>query len=74
MRLLVDMTDRARKLESEYLKQMHTLLKTTHEKKTKIGVRALGGFVRALVDESPSMNLKTARELFQIADELEDLT
>ena len=39
---------------------------TTHEKKAKIGVRSLGGFVRALVDECPTMNLKTARELFQL--------
>ena len=68
------MSDRARILENEYLKQMHALMVTTHEKKAKIGVRSLGGFVRALVDECPTMNLKTARELFQIADELEDLT
>ena len=68
------MSNRAQRLEGEYLKQMHALLKTTHDKKSKIGVKALGGFVRALVDECPSMNLKTAKELFQIADELEDLT
>ena len=53
---------------------MQALLRTTHDKKSKIGARALGGFVRALVDESPSMNLKTARELFQIAEELEQLS
>jgi hypothetical protein len=68
------MSDRARRLEQEYLKQMQALLRTTHDKKSKIGARALGGFVRALVDESPSMNLKTARELFQIAEELEQLS
>tara|TARA_B100000676_G_C17484775_1_gene535234 strand:+ start:90 stop:296 length:207 start_codon:yes stop_codon:yes gene_type:complete len=68
------MSDRAKRLETEYLKQMHALLKTTHDKKSKIGVRSLGGFVRALVDECPSMNLKTAKELFQIAEELEELS
>lgn len=67
------MSTRAERLEQEYLRTMATLLKTTHDKRDKIGARALGGFVRALIDECPAMTLKTAKELFQIAEELEEL-
>lgn len=52
---------------------MSTLLKTTHDKKDKIGAKALGGFIRSLIDECPTMTLKTAKELFKIAEELEEL-
>jgi hypothetical protein len=34
---------------------------------------ALADFIRVLVDETPSMSLKTAKELYEIADELDEL-
>lgn len=52
---------------------MNNLLKTTHEKKDKIGAKSLAMFVRLLIDECPQMNLKTAQEMFKIAEELENL-
>ena len=52
---------------------MNILIKTTHDKKDKIGAKALSAFVRTLVDECPQMNLKTAQEMFKIAEELENL-
>lgn len=67
------MSRRAERLESHYLKKLFHLKKTTHHKQVKIGAMALGDFVRVLVDESPTMSLKTAKELYQIADELDDL-
>ena len=67
------MSTRAQRLEAEYLRIMATLLKTTHDKKDKIGAKALGGFFRSLIDECPTMTLKTAKELFKIAEELEEL-
>jgi hypothetical protein len=67
------MSTRAQRLEKEYLRIMFTLSKTTHDKKDKIGAKALGGFIRALIDECPTMTLKTAKELFKIAEELEEL-
>lgn len=67
------MAKRAQRLENEYLKNMYSLSKTTHYKKMKIGTMSLAAFVRALVDETPSMSLKTAKELYEIADELEEL-
>lgn len=67
------MSTRAKRLEQEYLKSMNILIKTTHDKKDKIGAKALSAFVRTLVDECPQMNLKTAQEMFKIAEELENL-
>lgn len=67
------MSTRAERLEQEYLKTLSSLLKTTKKKKGQVGTCALGGFVRALIDECSSMNLKTAQELFKIAEELEEL-
>ena len=64
------MSTRAKRLEQEYLRSMNILLKTTHDKKDKIGTKALAGFVRSLIDECPQMNLKTAQEMFKIAEEL----
>jgi hypothetical protein len=67
------MSSRAKRLEQEYLNSMNILVKTTHDKKDKIGAKALASFVRTLVDECPQMNLKTAQEMFKIAEELENL-
>lgn len=67
------MASRAQRLENEYLKNMYSLTKTTHHKKMKIGALSLAAFVRSLVDETPSMSLKTAKELYDIAEELEAL-
>lgn len=67
------MSTRAKRLEQEYLTTMNNLLKTTHEKKDKIGAKSLAMFVRLLIDECPQMNLKTAQEMFKIAEELENL-
>jgi hypothetical protein len=67
------MSNRAQRLEQEYLKTMNILLKTTHDKKDKIGAKSLAAFVRLLIDECPQMNLKTAQEMFKIAEELENL-
>lgn len=67
------MTRRAERLEQEYLKSMMGLTKTTPYKKIKIGAMSLASFVRVLVDETPSMSLKTAKELYQIAEELDEL-
>lgn len=67
------MSRRAERLEQEYLKTLYALQKTTHHKKTKIGAMALAAFIRTLVDESPTMSLKVARDLFDIADEMDAL-
>ena len=67
------MSTRAKRLEQEYLKSMNILVKTTHDQKDKIGAKALASFVRTLIDECPQMNLKTAQEMFKIAEELENL-
>ena len=55
------------------MKTLFALQKTTHHKKTKIGAMALAAFIRTLVDESPTMSLKVARDLFDIADEMDAL-
>jgi len=67
------MSTRAKRLEQEYLTAMNNLLKTTHEKKDKIGAKSLAMFIRLLIDECPQMNLKTSQEMFKIAEELENL-
>jgi DNA-binding ferritin-like protein len=67
------MSERAERLERTYLSTMNELLKTTHYKKNEIGTKTLAHFVRTLVDECPSMTLKTAKDLYEIAAELEQL-
>lgn len=67
------MSRRAERLESNYLKKLFHLKKTTHHKQVKIGSMALADFIRVLVDETPSMSLKTAKELYEIAEELDEL-
>tara|TARA_Y100000022_G_C13018943_1_gene270269 strand:+ start:40 stop:249 length:210 start_codon:yes stop_codon:yes gene_type:complete len=67
------MSTRAERLEGEYLKTLYLLGKTTTDKKMTIGAKSLGAFTRAIVDECPTMSLKVAKELYAIADELDDL-
>lgn len=67
------MSIRAKKLEQDYLQTILIMSRTTRDKKEKIGSRALASFIRSLVDECSSMNLKTSVELFKIAEEMEGL-
>jgi hypothetical protein len=67
------MSTRAERLEGEYLKTLYLLGKTTTDKKMTIGSKSLAAFTRAIVDESPTMSLKVAKELYAIADELDAL-
>jgi hypothetical protein len=67
------MKNRAEKLEQEYLKTLMALTKTTPHKKVKIGAMSLAAFIRMLVDQTDAMSLKTAKELYEIATELDEL-
>jgi hypothetical protein len=67
------MSTRAKRLEEAYLIHITHLTKTTHDKTRRIGVKSLAAFVRALIDECPQMNLKTAQEMLKISEELENI-
>lgn len=67
------MSDRAQRLSEEYLNILTTYNRTTKLKKHQIGGKALAGFLRMIVDECNTITFKTSKELYEIADELDNM-
>lgn len=67
------MSERAERLQDEYLNVLATFTRTTKLKKNQIGGKALAAFLRTIVDECSTITFKTSKEIYEIADELDNM-
>lgn len=68
------MSERAQRLSRGYLATFATLIRTTPLTRQEIGNKSLAEFIRALVDECETLTFKASTELYEIAQELENLS
>ena len=67
------MSERGERLASSYLIAITELTRTTRLNKKQIGAKALATFLKSVVDECDTLTYKATQELYQIAEEVENV-
>tara|TARA_X000000368_G_C23035082_1_gene714249 strand:- start:2013 stop:2216 length:204 start_codon:yes stop_codon:yes gene_type:complete len=67
------MSERGERLATSYLVAITELSRTTRLNKKQIGAKALATFLKCVVDECDTLTYKATQELYQIAQEVEDV-
>ena len=67
------MSERGERLTKSYLIAITELTRTTRLNKQQVGAKALGSFLKSVVDECDTLTYKATQELYTIAEELDEL-
>ena len=67
------MSERGERLATSYLVAITELSRTTRLNKKQIGAKALATFLKCVVDECDTLTYKATQELYEIAQEVEDV-